>query len=388
MRHLGKPSILGAVLAGVLLIGAAPASAEVTIGVSPAILELEGRGGDAGRIEITVSNQGDEPYDAVTDLLPFESMIDDRSALEWSRVTPDRLHLEPGERAVVTYILDIPDEIASGGRYAAVAVATDPGTPGTGPTMAARIVVPVFLTVHGEGDLDRSTALERSALFLEPDGRLGFRAQVRNDGNVHVPIAGSVTVTARDPAADATLDLVSGRVLPGRTRVYAADATLPLPLGGTYDLTVRLGTGDEDGAMVGDPTHAVDATVDATPVLTVESASVCENLDRGPLLQATLRNGGAIGIVPAVTFQILDASGTAVDSVPGSDRPLAWPDTSTLVTADLGERLDTGAYTLVATASYGGGLTQELRVPFSIGGDPATAAPLCEPVTPTPSPAG
>ena len=63
--------------------------------------------------------------------------------------------------------------------------------------VSGRILVPVLLTVHGEGDLTRRPVFERAALFLEQDGRLGGRVAVHNDGNVHVPLTGSFELSVR-----------------------------------------------------------------------------------------------------------------------------------------------------------------------------------------------
>lgn len=388
MRNLGRPSILGVAIAGALLPWAAPASAQITIAVSPALLELEGRAGDTGRIEITISNNGDEAFEVVTGLATFGAMTDERSALDWSAVTPGRLALEPGADVTATYAIDIPADAPSGGRFAAVTFTTVPPGAADATSVAGQIVVPVFLTVDGQGDLDRTTTLERMAVFLEPDGRLGVRAEVRNDGNVHVPFAGTVGFTAQDPALEASVDLVPGRVLPGVTRTYQGGSTLPLPLATTYDVTLRMGTPDADDRMIGEPVHDRTFTIDATPALELSAATICENLDRGPSMAAELANPGTLGVTPTVTFAVLDVAGSPIGSVSASLRPLAWPGESVSVVAELPVRPASGAYTLVATATYGGAFTEELRHPFTIGGDPATAAPLCAAAVPSASPAG
>ena len=289
MRNLGRPSILGVAIAGALLPWAAPASAQITIAVSPALLELEGRAGDTGRIEITISNNGDEAFEVVTGLATFGAMTDERSALDWSAVTPGRLALEPGADVTATYAIDIPADAPSGGRFAAVTFTTVPPGAADATSVAGQIVVPVFLTVDGQGDLDRTTTLERMAVFLEPDGRLGVRAEVRNDGNVHVPFAGTVGFTAQDPALEASVDLVPGRVLPGVTRTYQGGSTLPLPLATTYDVTLRMGTPDADDRMIGEPVHDRTFTIDATPALELSAATI---RDPAPaLVAAAVRDG-------------------------------------------------------------------------------------------------
>ena len=382
MRRLGRPSILGVAIAGALLPWSTPASAQITIAVSPALLELEGRAGDTGHIEITISNNGDAAFEVVTGLENFQAMTDERSALAWSAVTPGRLEIDAGDDVTATFAIEIPADAPTGGRFAAITFTTVPPGATDTTSVAGQIAVPVFLTVDGQGGVDRTTSLERMAAFLEPDGRLGVRAEVRNDGNVHVPFAGTVELTAHDRTLEANVDLVAGRVLPGVTRTYQGSSTLPLPLAMTYDVTLRMGTSDEGDEMIGDAVHERTITMDATPALELSVLTICENLDQGPSIAAELVNPGSLGVVPTVTFAVLDAMGSPIGSVTAALQPLAWPGSSVSVSAELPVRPASGPYTLVATATYGGSFREELRVPFAIGGDPASAAPLCTATTP------
>ena len=385
MRHLRNPSILVVSLTGAVLFGASPVSAQVSIAVSPALLEMQGHAGDTGRVEVNVSNSGDEAFEVLTTILPLQDMSGEHSAVGWSTVTPERLLLEPGDRRSALYTVDIPDDAVSGGRYAQIAFTTvPPGTDGT-TAVAGRILVPVLLTVEGEGDLVRSPVLDRAALFLEPDGRLGGRVAVRNDGNVHVPLTGSIELSSADPELDTHLGIAMGRVLPGTTRTYNGDATVDWPLAQTYDVEVAMGLPDDTGAM-GDPVFREAFQVDATPMLEVAAATVCENVDRGPTLTATLVNGGGLGIVPTVGFEVFDEAKARVGAAPAFEQPLAWPDSSVDATVDLADVLPAGAYTLVVSALFGGDSVVETRLPFTIGGDPLTAAPPCAAASPTPSP--
>ena len=389
MPHLRTPSILVVCLMGAVLLGTSPVSAQVSIAVAPALLELQGNAGDTGRIEVNITNSGDEAFEVLTTILQLQDMTGDHSAVEWSSVSPEHLVLEPGDRRAAVYTVDIPDHAASGGRYAQIAFSTvAPGSDGvTG--VSGRILVPVLLTVHGEGDLTRRPILDRAALFLESDGRLGGRVAVRNEGNVHVPLTGGFDLSATDPASDAHLGVAMGRVLPGSTRTYNGDATVDWPLGATYDVVVAMGQPDDTGAM-GDPVFHEVFQARATPVLEIAGATACENLDRGPSLTATLVNGGSLGIVPLVGFEVFDAAGTRVGAAPAAEQPLSWPDSSVEATVDLADVLSPGAYTLVVSALFGRDSVAEKRVPFSIGGDPLTAVPPCAAVmqAPSPSPSG
>lgn len=379
------PSILVSSLAAATVLVAAPATAEVSISVSPALLELDGSAGARGGVQVSVSNPGDEAFDVIASLATLPGMEGERSALEWLAVTPERLSLEPGDEGFVEFSVDIPDGVASGGRYATLALVTAPpgGDAGTG--MAGRIVVPVLLTVSGIGELTRRPNIARSALFLEPDGRLGARTEVHNDGNVHMPLAGEVTIAAPGPEIHADLRIPLGRVLPGATRAYATDATLPLPLGETYEITVRLGAPADVTAF--DPLLEATAQAEATPRLTLTDLAVCENIDRGPSVSATVANEGTLGLVPTMTFEVRGVQGGSVRGST-SAQAVAWPGDRLAVASELPDPLPAGSYTLLARASLGVGEAVEASVPFDIGGDASIAAPPCATATTTPAPEG
>lgn len=388
MRHLGVPSILGATFALLTLGLATPASAQVSLSVAPAFLELEGDAGDTGSIEIDVTNKGDEPFDAVTAVTSFQGMAGDRSLLDWSAVAPERLTIAPGDAGTVTFSLAIPEDATSGGRYAAITITTVPETGDNTAAVAGQVVVPVFIAVRGGGDLEATSELGRSALFLEADGRLGARVEIVGTGNVHVPFVGEVAVTDDANGIDAKLAIDAGRVLPGTTRTYATATTLPLPLDRSYHVTIAMGTPDEAERMTGEPVHTAELDVEATAGMALDGASVCETLDGGPRVAAILRSDGTLGLTPAVSFQVLDASGAPMASVQGATPALLWPDDTVIVPARLDAALPTGDYSLVTMATAGADLSTQLTMPFSIGGDPATAAPLCATPEPSPAPAG
>ena len=195
-------------------------------------------------------------------------MVGDHSAVPWSSVTPERASLRTGEDVTVEYLVQIPDEAPSGGRYATITITTAPPSDrspdANASTMVGRIEVPVFLTVRGEGDLiRRPLAIERSALFLAADGTLGVVTDVSNGGNVHVPLTGQAVVT--DPAASplpsgspsplGELSFPMGRVLPETTRTLVGGDSLSLPLDTGYDLTVWMGPPTDDDSSV---MHEVD----------------------------------------------------------------------------------------------------------------------------------
>lgn len=389
MRHLRNPSLLGATILTLALLGAAaPAAAQVSISVSPALLELEGNAGDTGTFTITLTNKGDEDIEIATGLQPFQAMTDERSALDWGTVTPERVPVPAASAVTVEYTIDIPEDAPSGGRYGAITLTTVPVKGATTTGVAGQIVVPVLITVNGDGDLVTFTELGRNALFLEPDGRLGARVEIISTGNTHVPFAGTLTVTGVDPAVEAKLDIADGRVLPGRTRIYSTETTLPLPMGASYTVTIAMGEPDAEERLTDTPVHSATFDVLADAGLALSDLAMCETLDGGPRVSATLASTGTLGLIPAVTFSLVDDNGTPIERTEGATPPLLWPQDAVLVDGRLSDPLPSGSYTLVAAAEAADGVTAEQQLAVSIGGDPSTAAPLCPPSDPSASPAG
>lgn len=382
MRRPAKPSIALALVAGAIALAVAPVSAETGIAISPAILSVEGRAGGGGSVSISVSNRGDETIDIVTATTQFRDMEGERSATEWTTVRPKRLQLQPNTTSTATVKIEIPDDIVSGGRYAAVTFSMVPSrTDDSGISIAGRVVVPVLLVVHGEGQLSRRPVLERYAPVIEADGRLGFRALVRNDGNVHALVSGVVSVGPPGEEPGASVEIAGRYVLPNTERVFASQGTLSPPQRERLHSTATFfPPADADSKDY----RAITASLefDPEPRLTQLEAQVCENLDRGPSIRGSLENVGEVGLLPIIRFEIHDGNGALVGSTNPQESPIAWPAETLEVSAEIYRRLLSGPYTLLTTISYGAGSTLKSTTPFSIGGDLATTAPLCPSVDP------
>ena len=131
----------------------------------------------------------------------------------------------------------------------------------------------------------------------------------------------------------------------------------------------------------------MSATVEFTPtaVLAVTEISVCENLDRGPTVDVTLRNDGDLGLLPAIRLDLSSVDGQAVPQPAPSMPAILWPHEGSTVTADFGERLLSGDYILKIRVDYAAPATDgqtilppiEQEAPFRIGGLGEGAAPLC-----------
>lgn len=378
MRTAAVRAVLGLVLAmGAVAIAAAPSLAEVRFGVAPSWLRLATSSGGGGSVEVRVQNTGDVALAVQALVRPFRDQAGDRSAETWLAVAPAAADVAPGDAAVFTVTIAVPEGLASGGRYATLLLETRPeAVDGNTTELAGRIEVPVWIAVRGDGEITRIPVLERFAAVLERDGRLGVRALLRNDGNSHFFADARIALGAPDGDAVAELTLPSRGILPGTSRLLAPETTLPLWTDGPILARAEIGPSRESDRDDFVP-FLVEAEFSPVPRLALAPAAICENLTGGPTVTAALRNEGTIGLLPDVGYTIADGTGIVVATGGAPGEQVAWPGTTTPVGIDLTDPLPVGPYTLTVTATVAGITPLAVALPFSIGGDPATAAPLC-----------
>jgi hypothetical protein len=142
-RHLHPDSRFhadGALIAALLLFGAAPAAAQVSVEVSPLRLELTAGPGSTTTQAITLSNAGTEPvrvraaltdWELSKDGAPqFEGAVVDGpfSATKWVRIAPPEQVIEPGKQGTVRFSLAVPAGIEPGGYRTGVLFEFAPAT--------------------------------------------------------------------------------------------------------------------------------------------------------------------------------------------------------------------------------------------------------------------
>jgi hypothetical protein len=363
---------LAVLLSGAGLSAAAPARADVNLTVVPSLLDVVADAGASAEQEIQLRNDSAEAVTLDLEVVPPASVPEALHALDWVSIDADRLEIAAGTTATLTVGLDIPGDARSGGHYANIRMTTATSADGTAAALAGEVIVPVLFSVDGDGDVDASAEIGQFAAFLEADGRIGFRAALENTGNVHFRAPGTVELDGPDGERLTTLDLAETTyVLPGQTRMLQAFGTLPLPVGTPFSARIAVDTG------AGDPVTAETSFTPADPMTGPLALGICENLDGGPTVTLGMENPDTVGVVPVVRVVVRDAvDALVVDSAlpPGE---VLWPGQVDEVQAQLPGRLETGAYTMVATVQVGAGQPVETRLPFEIGGTSPATAPLC-----------
>jgi hypothetical protein len=128
-----------------------PAAAVTSVGVTPTVAQVAMPAGETERRELTVSNEGDEPFAVTTGVTTLAGAPDDGSAVPWVTVEPGELELDPGEALPIEVSVDAPEGLASGGYYALVTLTTAAeAVDGAGAAVAGQLGVPI--PDHGERD--------------------------------------------------------------------------------------------------------------------------------------------------------------------------------------------------------------------------------------------
>lgn len=358
-----------------------PIAAAISLRVTPAILSLEAVPGATGEQPITIANEGDEAVEIATGIEPYQGAGGDYSAVDWLSVEPAAFTLNGGKSREAIVRINVPDGIPSGGRYALVTFTTGsgPSGEGSGTSVAGKLGAAMLLVVDGHGDLLEQADLVRFGPVLEPDGRVGFRALISNTGNVHFRPSGSVDLRLGDGAPYASLEIPEERtILPGQQALVSAHGSVPVEDAATYAAVAHFAYG-QDGTLTSEHTFA------ATAALEVAELVVCENLDRGPTLTATLVNSGGLGFFPLVRFAVYTADGNFEGDTSPLQPQLVWGGDTLDIVADFPERLVSGEYQLrvqvMPALPLPDGRTLlppiDTVQPFAIGGLSGDAASVC-----------
>lgn len=367
------------------LLGVSPASAEISLGVTPAVLDLAAPAGGSGSVEVRVDNDGSDAFEVTTSVFELDNDPVLPSAVAWSEVTPKRLRVEPGDTGVLTLALDVPRKTAPGGHYAALSIATAPlSDEQEGPNaagVAGRIVVPVLIAVSSD---DRVTPeavplLERSALFLQSDGSLVARADIHNHGGTHIALQGEAQVRrpndgpTDDPLFSAEIPV--GRVLPETTRTHSAFTSFRLAPDSLYDVSLKLGETDGGryhGAPLIDDTFRVRTTADVS----LDDLALCSTPDGTMAPSVSILNEGALGVSPSVAFWVEAPGVGRVAAAQQVHAPRSWPQDSVHISSTFNKPIGDGEYVLVADVSYGPDQTLQAELPFTVA-DEVAAVPAC-----------
>jgi P pilus assembly chaperone PapD len=250
-----------AALAALVLL-AGPASAQVSVEVSPLRVELASGPGGTHTQAVTLSNQGKEPVRIRAQVMnwflspdgtpqfqaPIPAVEQPYGAATWVRLAPPEQVVAPGEVGTVRFTTTIPKDVADGGYRTAIMF--DVG-PASGDLAAARrqvrfrsrVATLVYLTIGKPQPVVDLTNLVTRTPAGQPAQVV---ATLRNTGRVHVRTTGVLTLYDAGGKVVRELDVPNVPVLPESERELAIPTAKegqdPLPPG-EYRVEVKLDIG-------------------------------------------------------------------------------------------------------------------------------------------------
>lgn len=244
------------ILTAALLVGAAPAAAQVSV-VSGTLAEHAAAPGERYSGTIRVRNAGAEPRQARVSAADYRFLADGhtfydqpgttpRSNAGWVRFSPSQLTLAPGEEATVAYTVAVPADEALRGSYWSVLLveavqeapaAVQSGRVGIAPT----IRYAVQLATH-VGQAERGIALEGAHLTTD-GGAKALQVDVVNTGAQADRLELRMDLFDAEGAPAGRLTSTRGLVYPGSSIRQRFDlASLPP---GTYRALLVVDTGSD-----------------------------------------------------------------------------------------------------------------------------------------------
>jgi hypothetical protein len=343
-----------------LMIGTA--RADVTLSVTPSLVELSATPGGQGSVDLQVTNNGSEAFDVTASVHQSEGGGGDLSAVDWLSLQPSEFHLIPGEHETVRVTVAVPSPLDSGGRYGTVMLKTGArAVPGAGIGVAGQVGVPFLIDVHGTGPLVRVADIDRLVPVLLSDGGVGFASSLVNRGNVHVIAAGSVGVQRLDGTPVGSLQLPETTpLLPRSTVVMKTLDSLPLNAGAPYVASASVDYGGSAPA-VSDTRFAVRAG------LAIGDMRVHESHDQGPTFRVAWNNEGSVGLLPLIQLEVRNSAGVSVGTAAPPEPPLLLPHHVTHISVLFPHELNKGTYSLVVRARYGAKAAVTREASFEIG---------------------
>lgn len=309
--------LLAAVLLALPLVGSMPVYAAGGLRVSPPVLRARVAPGESETYSIMVSNDGATPMDIVVEVKGlgqcpaggFQALTPDEdqsaySARRFISISPSEFHLEPGRSQEIEVIIDLPDGVGSGGRYAIVYTRTKPPAHDGGVGIAMAIASHVVLTVTGT-ELTKAGSITDVIIPEVPSGRpLEIVAVFENTGNFHYKAQADAIL--RDHAGNelgfASTPLTQSSIVPGFVREFRFSLTphegrsFLTPAGellsGTYlDLRVYL----EDGTVLDRWTESLERGRGFAPLAGGWASGLTSNLWI-PIIGGLLGGGILIGL--------------------------------------------------------------------------------------------
>lgn len=189
----------------------APVSAlepgDVVMSLTPANQDLELTPGERYQGSLKVTNVGRLPFDVKAFVSPYyvgnDEYTPDFNAENsytklpnWITLEKYRFHLEPDESYTLRFIVDVPEDVAAGGQYAAIMLLSDAGDAAGEDAVKVSAQLAAILYGHVNGGEARAEGelTEHDFPAFIMDGKFSASQTVKNTGNVDFKVTQKLTI--------------------------------------------------------------------------------------------------------------------------------------------------------------------------------------------------
>lgn len=179
---------------------------DVVMSINPSNQDLELRPGSTYEGVVKVSNVGKLSFTVHASVRPFyvkgdsyEPDFASESAYtklcNWVKLAETEFTIEPGKSHELKFSVQVPEDVASGGQYAAIMLLSDGGEKGgAGVNVSAQIAAILYGHVNG-GELRAEGELVDHVLPQTFSSKFSVSQTVKNTGNVDFRVEQTMTVT-------------------------------------------------------------------------------------------------------------------------------------------------------------------------------------------------
>lgn len=345
----------------------------LSIGVTPSFVDITLDAGESIAQELAISNEGEAPFTVMGEVTNLSGADSSRSAVSWLLLEPGPIELNPGDTDIVTVLVQAPETAAVGGYFAQLTFTTGPvDDVGTPIEVRGQLNVPFLLAVDAPGDFTYQAEVERFSAVLEPDGRIGFRAEVTNTGNRHIFARTEIELFEEEGTRVGEVAFPEGTlILPGQTVLISGERSLLLEAGATYRAVGEIDPGP------GDPETLEFEFVAEPPSLEIDELRFCTGDTGEPTFQFALIGDDDLSVAPSIYLDLVDGEAESVAGVSDSNVQMVWLNSTTQYSLEYPEPLPAGSYTLTALVRAGGATEISADLQFETGELNGSEPPLC-----------
>lgn len=231
----------------------------ITLAVSPQILDLTANPGDSLTNVFRLTNASDVSVDIKTTPKNFtprgeEGAVDltedktSYSLADWLTVNPETVTIEAGQTEDFSVSITVPDNAEPGSHFGSVVFQTIPPEQEGSTALVSQEIAPVIL-VRIAGDTTESVEIEEFTSefgFYSNETAINLFSRLKNTGNVHFKPTGQIVIKDTFGSEVASIPLDNRNVLPDSIRQITSEWLTGGFKMGRYTATLTVVFGDTD----------------------------------------------------------------------------------------------------------------------------------------------